>query len=112
MAQGHNCHDCTKARNENSRSRSGHWFKDCRIGITESHQAGKTSVPGTAVFLTAEPGTVPIRSLDVDHRGQLLAHLQALEQAGLPVHRIVPEFQPPLAASALVSLTLSPMSST
>ena len=28
-----------------------------------------------------EPGTVPIRSLDTGHRDQILAHLQALEQA-------------------------------
>lgn len=28
---------------------SGHLFRDCRISVTESHQAGKTSVPGTAV---------------------------------------------------------------
>lgn len=32
-------------------ARNGHWFKDCRIGITESHQANKTSVPGTAVAM-------------------------------------------------------------
>jgi general secretion pathway protein L len=35
----------------------------------------------------------------------LSAHLQALEQAGLPVHRIVPEFQPPLTASASCEVT-------
>ncbi|MBY4693035.1 dihydrodipicolinate reductase [Burkholderia latens] len=28
---------------------SGHLFLDCRISVTESHQASKTSVPGTAV---------------------------------------------------------------
>jgi len=28
---------------------SGHLFRDCRISVTESHQASKTSVPGTAV---------------------------------------------------------------
>ncbi|MDI9690464.1 hypothetical protein QM326_38275, partial [Burkholderia cenocepacia] len=27
---------------------SGHLFRDCDISVTESHQAGKTSVPGTA----------------------------------------------------------------
>ena len=28
---------------------SGHLFRDCNISVTESHQASKTSVPGTAV---------------------------------------------------------------
>ncbi|KUY94090.1 dihydrodipicolinate reductase [Burkholderia territorii] len=28
---------------------SGHLFRDCHISVTESHQATKTSVPGTAV---------------------------------------------------------------
>lgn len=39
-------------------SASGHLFKDCEISVTESHQAGKTSVPGTAVAF-AEALSVP-----------------------------------------------------
>jgi general secretion pathway protein L len=35
----------------------------------------------------------------------LSAHLQALEHAGLPVHRIVPEFQPPALPSGPCQLT-------
>lgn len=38
-------------------------------------------------------------------RTWLSAHLQALEQAGLPVHRIVPEFHPPLASSDACEVT-------
>ena len=40
-------------------ARSGHWFNDCRIGITESHQAAKTSVPGTAVAMADALGVDP-----------------------------------------------------
>ena len=38
-------------------------------------------------------------------RAWLHAHLQALEQAGLPVHRIVPEFQPPVATAEPCEVT-------
>ncbi|QND97090.1 hypothetical protein SY91_04538 [Burkholderia cenocepacia] len=44
---------------------SGHLFRDCEISVTESHQAGKTSVPGTAVGIAASLGVQPadIRSV-------------------------------------------------
>ncbi|MDR8727157.1 dihydrodipicolinate reductase C-terminal domain-containing protein [Burkholderia pseudomultivorans] len=44
---------------------SGTLFRDCRISVTESHQAGKTSVPGTAVGIGASLGVRPedIRSV-------------------------------------------------
>ncbi|AOI88048.1 dihydrodipicolinate reductase [Burkholderia pseudomultivorans] len=44
---------------------SGALFRDCRISVTESHQAGKTSVPGTAVGIAASLGVPPedIRSV-------------------------------------------------
>ncbi|KVF26237.1 dihydrodipicolinate reductase [Burkholderia vietnamiensis] len=35
---------------------SGHLFRDCRISVTESHQASKTSVPGTAVGIARSLG--------------------------------------------------------
>lgn len=35
---------------------NGHYFRDCRIDISESHQADKTSVPGTAVALARALG--------------------------------------------------------
>jgi len=38
-------------------------------------------------------------------RAWLSAHVQALEQAGLPVHRIVPEFQPSLTTAEPCELT-------
>lgn len=41
---------------------SGHLFRDCRISVTESHQAGKTSVPGTAVGLGQSLG-VPAQDI-------------------------------------------------
>ncbi|MBE2971542.1 dihydrodipicolinate reductase [Burkholderia cepacia] len=43
----------------------GHLFHDCRISLTESHQAGKTSVPGTAVGIGQSLGVRPedIRSV-------------------------------------------------
>ncbi|MBR8060834.1 dihydrodipicolinate reductase C-terminal domain-containing protein [Burkholderia dolosa] len=54
---------------------SGHLFRDCRITVTESHQAGKTSVPGTAVGIAASLGVPPedIRSVRDPHvqRGEL-----------------------------------------
>ena len=37
-------------------SRSGPWFRHESIRLTESHQAGKTSVPGTAVALASSLG--------------------------------------------------------
>ncbi|MCA7949916.1 dihydrodipicolinate reductase [Burkholderia seminalis] len=44
---------------------SGHLFRDCKISLTESHQAGKTSVPGTAVGIAQSLGVPPedIRSV-------------------------------------------------
>ncbi|KWK15528.1 dihydrodipicolinate reductase C-terminal domain-containing protein [Burkholderia stagnalis] len=44
---------------------SGPLFRDCRISVTESHQAGKTSVPGTAVGIARSLGVQPdaIRSV-------------------------------------------------
>ncbi|AIO35691.1 hypothetical protein DM39_5817 [Burkholderia cenocepacia] len=38
---------------------SGALFRDCRISVTESHQAGKTSVAGTAVGIAASLGVPP-----------------------------------------------------
>ncbi|MGS5089302.1 dihydrodipicolinate reductase C-terminal domain-containing protein [Hydrogenophaga sp. A37] len=40
-------------------ARNGHWFRDCQIAITESHQANKTSVPGTAVAMAEALGVAP-----------------------------------------------------
>lgn len=39
--------------------RSGPWFQGSRITITESHQADKTSVPGTAVAMAEALGVDP-----------------------------------------------------
>ena len=41
---------------------SGHLFRDCHISVTESHQAGKTSVPGTAVGVAQSLG-VPAQDI-------------------------------------------------
>ncbi|WP_396332385.1 dihydrodipicolinate reductase [Burkholderia anthina] len=41
---------------------SGHLFRDCNISVTESHQAGKTSVPGTAVDIGQSLG-VPAQAI-------------------------------------------------
>lgn len=45
--------------------RSGHLFRGCRIGLVESHQAQKSSVPGTAVSMAHALGLAPaeIRSV-------------------------------------------------
>ncbi|KRD48419.1 dihydrodipicolinate reductase [Acidovorax sp. Root275] len=45
--------------------RSGHLFRGYRIGLTESHQAQKSSVPGTAVSMAQALGLTPaeIRSV-------------------------------------------------
>lgn len=40
-------------------SRSGSWFRHEPIRLTESHQAGKTSVPGTAVAMAESLGLAP-----------------------------------------------------
>lgn len=40
-------------------ARSGPWFRGESVRLTESHQAGKTSVPGTAVELAASLGLAP-----------------------------------------------------
>ncbi|MGU7778951.1 dihydrodipicolinate reductase [Burkholderia sp. PU8-34] len=44
---------------------SGHLFRDCAISVVESHQATKTSVPGTAVSIGQSLGVPPdaIRSV-------------------------------------------------
>jgi len=39
--------------------RSGYLFRGYRIGLIESHQAGKTSVPGTAVSMAQALGLAP-----------------------------------------------------
>lgn len=54
-------------------SASGHLFKECDISITESHQAAKTSVPGTAVAFAEALGVsageiVSIRDPEVQAR--------------------------------------------
>ncbi|MGP8471067.1 dihydrodipicolinate reductase [Burkholderia sp. PR2] len=41
---------------------SGHLFRDCHISVTESHQASKTSVPGTAVGVAQSLG-VPAQDI-------------------------------------------------
>ncbi|WP_175837022.1 dihydrodipicolinate reductase C-terminal domain-containing protein [Burkholderia anthina] len=41
---------------------SGHLFRDCHISVTESHQASKTSVPGTAVDIGQSLG-VPAQDI-------------------------------------------------
>ena len=41
--------------------RSGGWFHGGRIRLVESHQAGKTSVPGTAVAMAQALGLDPAR---------------------------------------------------
>ncbi|PFH29304.1 dihydrodipicolinate reductase C-terminal domain-containing protein [Burkholderia sp. JKS000303] len=41
---------------------SGHLFRDCNISVTESHQASKTSVPGTAVDIGQSLG-VPAQAI-------------------------------------------------
>ncbi|MBY4870279.1 dihydrodipicolinate reductase [Burkholderia sp. Bp9017] len=41
---------------------SGHLFRDCNISVTESHQASKTSVPGTAVDIGRSLG-VPAQDI-------------------------------------------------
>lgn len=40
-------------------ARSGPWFRGESVRLTESHQAGKISVPGTAVALAASLGLAP-----------------------------------------------------
>ena len=40
-------------------ARSGPWFHGESVHLTESHQAGKTSVPGTAVAMAASLGLSP-----------------------------------------------------
>ena len=41
--------------------RSGGWFRGTRIRLVESHQAGKSSVPGTAVAMAQALGLDPAR---------------------------------------------------
>jgi 4-hydroxy-tetrahydrodipicolinate reductase len=40
-------------------ARSGPWFRGETVRVTESHQAGKISVPGTAVAIAASLGVSP-----------------------------------------------------
>lgn len=51
-------------------SRSGSWFRHESIRLTESHQAGKTSVPGTAVAMAASLGLSPQAIVSVRDPGQ------------------------------------------
>jgi len=71
-------------------ARNGHWFQDCRIGITESHQAAKTSVPGTAVAMAEALGVDPQAIVSVRdpavQTGQL--GLTQLDLARHAFHRI------------------------
>ena len=69
---------------------SGHLFHDCRISLTESHQAGKTSVPGTAVGIGQSLGVPPedirsVRDPDVQRSEFAVADDQLGRHA---VHRI------------------------
>jgi 4-hydroxy-tetrahydrodipicolinate reductase len=56
-------------------ARNGHWFKDCRIAITESHQANKRSVAGTAVAMA--------EALGVDPKGIVSVRDPAVQAASL-----------------------------
>ncbi|KML16394.1 MULTISPECIES: hypothetical protein [Burkholderia] len=69
---------------------SGHLFHDCRISLTESHQAGKTSVPGTAVGIGQSLGVRPedirsVRDPDVQRSEFAVADDQLGRHA---IHRI------------------------
>ncbi|KVH33174.1 hypothetical protein [Burkholderia cepacia] len=69
---------------------SGHLFHDCRITLTESHQAGKTSVPGTAVGIGRSLGVRPedirsVRDPDVQRNEFAVADDQLGRHA---IHRI------------------------
>ncbi|WP_175829804.1 dihydrodipicolinate reductase [Burkholderia cepacia] len=69
---------------------SGHLFHDCRISLTESHQAGKTSVPGTAVGIGQSLGVPPedirsVRDPDVQRSEFAVADDQLGRHA---IHRI------------------------
>ena len=56
-------------------ARNGHWFRDCQIGITESHQASKSSVPGTAVAMAEALGVDPRAIVSVRDPGVQTAQL-------------------------------------
>ena len=69
---------------------SGHLFHDCRITLAESHQAGKTSVPGTAVGIGQSLGVRPedirsVRDPDVQRSEFAVADDQLGRHA---IHRI------------------------
>ena len=50
--------------------RSGPWFRHEPIRLTESHQAGKTSVPGTAVAMAVSLGLSPQAIVSIRDSGQ------------------------------------------
>ena len=58
-------------------ARCGPWFRGESVRLTESHQAGKTSVPGTAVALAASLGLAPEAIVSVRD--------PALQSAGLGI---------------------------
>ncbi|MDG5975369.1 hypothetical protein H010_08926 [Hydrogenophaga taeniospiralis CCUG 15921] len=63
-------------------SRSGSWFRHEFIRLTESHQAGKTSVPGTAVAMAASLSLPPQAIVSVRDPGR-----QSLE-LGIPAETL------------------------
>lgn len=74
---------------------SGALFKDCRITITESHQADKTSTPGTAVAMAESLGLsasdiVSVRDPEVQARD---LHIPEAHLGRHAFHRITLEDQ-------------------
>lgn len=67
-------------------ARSGDMFRDCKLRLTESHQASKASVPGTAVNLAASLGVHPrdivsIRDPDIQRTTLAIAEADLLRHA-------------------------------
>lgn len=56
-------------------ARSGHWFRGEAVHLTESHQAGKSSVPGTAVAMATSLGLSPRDIVSVRNPAQQSAAL-------------------------------------
>jgi hypothetical protein len=71
-------------------SRSGSWFRGETIRVTESHQAGKTSVPGTAVAIAKSLGVASEAIASVRDPAQQSAGLGLTEEqlARHAFHRI------------------------
>jgi 4-hydroxy-tetrahydrodipicolinate reductase len=65
--------------------RSGGWFKDARVRLVESHQAGKTSVPGTAVAMAQALGLDPVR-IDSVRDPAVQSRLLGIAAEDLPRH--------------------------